>query len=663
MAAGLPEAAARPEAAPAPSPVTPAVVHQSLDPGDSMAVAKRVLTPAIPPKPDIVFLMDATNSMNRQHPEDPPGALERLRAGLPQIMDDVTAQQPDARFGLAAFGDEVDTLPDLYTVNQPLTTDKDAVTTAADNLVADRAFPSKGPSEDWINGLWEIANGSEGRTVFRPDASPVVVLMSDSSSHDPSNGHSLTDTIFALQDAHIRVVAVDLDTQIGDGLDGNGDAGDPDYKDPEHTANEGHTVVTATNGRFIEEVQPEAIAEGITEGLTNLPTSIGYRLDQCSPALHVSLDPPVRTVDSGSPADFAETITASPDAPQGARLTCTVQFLQGNTVPGTGDIDPGAEADPAMRESITIDVNDVDAPVVTVDDRTVSTTGPGGAKVVLTATAQDAQDGALPVTCSPASGSVFPVGRTTVTCSATDTSGNTGTDTATVEVLQAPVPPLPPVPPTADVAVQVRVAPSTAYTGQAARAGYTLTNAGPDTATGVILTSAWPTTPDAGKRTLAPLTSCTPTAPCSIPAGGRLTVTQSATYRTAISGDVVATAVATLPDRDATDNTARDHLRVLQPKLTVTPQVATTGDVVLARGSDYPPGRTVRLSWSTGITAAASPVKVGADGTFEAQVLVLRKDVLGPRMLRASVTGVGRLQKKVLVVQPELEPPDFAGRG
>lgn len=39
-------------------------------------------------------------------------------------------------------------------------------------------------------------------------------------------------------------------------------------------------------------------------------------------------------------------------------------------------------------------------------------------------TAQDALDGAVPVLCEPRSGSFFKLGRTSVTCTATDTSGN-----------------------------------------------------------------------------------------------------------------------------------------------------------------------------------------------------------------------------------------------
>lgn len=55
---------------------------------------------------------------------------------------------------------------------------------------------------------------------------------------------------------------------------------------------------------------------------------------------------------------------------------------------------------------------------------------PRGAKrvrVTYTVTARDDRDGAVPVSCQPRSGSRFRIGRTIVTCSATDTSGNTRT--------------------------------------------------------------------------------------------------------------------------------------------------------------------------------------------------------------------------------------------
>jgi hypothetical protein len=57
------------------------------------------------------------------------------------------------------------------------------------------------------------------------------------------------------------------------------------------------------------------------------------------------------------------------------------------------------------------------------------------ATVTYTATATDLMDGPVPVSCAPASGSAFPAGTTTVTCSATDAHNNTATGSFTVSVV------------------------------------------------------------------------------------------------------------------------------------------------------------------------------------------------------------------------------------
>jgi hypothetical protein len=210
--------------------------------------------------------------------------------------------------------------------------------------------------------------------------------------------------------------------------------------------------------------------------------------------------------------------------------------------------------------------------------------------------------------------------------------------------------------------MKVDVSPDRTYTGRSARARFTVTNAGPDPATGVVIGSTWPKTSKAKDRSLPALTRCTAAKPCTIPAGGRIEVTQAAKYRVAVTGDIRATVRATLPDRRKANNLDTDRLRVLKPSLTVTPQVVKPGQVVLARGKDYPPGQTVRFTWNIGITAEMSGVTVSRDGTFEVQIPVLRKDKLGPRKLRVDTRDIDRLQKPVLVVQRNLQPPDFAGR-
>ncbi|MFJ8974739.1 HYR domain-containing protein [Streptomyces anulatus] len=664
MAAGLAPASGVSgvaSAVPVPEPwVTPATLEETLDPGGSTGVDKQVRTPAIPPRPDVVLLVDGTASMA--------DAITSVRDNLPGITGKILAGQPESRFAVATFGDQEVDPGAGFRVLTELTDDLTKVQDGVDGLRTGLGNGSRGPSEDWINGLWQIADGAGGTTVFRDDASPVVVLVGDASSHAPSNGHTIDDTIFALQDKGVRVIGVDVATTIGDGLNGNGDAGDPNYvEDPPTTPGQATRIIEATGGRLLEGIDGDRVAEAIIDGFDNLPTSVGYRLDACDPHLTVALDPPTRQLTSGETAHFAETVDVSEDAPQGTTLTCTVQFLLGTQVPGTDALGPAAVPDPDFQQKISIAVNDIDVPVVTVDDRTARAPDDDGARIDYTATATDPQDGALPVTCTPPSGSLFPVGTTTVTCSATDSAGNTGADTARFEVLEPVVPPDPPTPPpppppASDIAVRADVSPDRTYVGRPATARFTITNAGPDTATGVVLGTVWPRTGESKDRSLSGPSRCTAARPCTIAAGERVVVTQRATYRAAVTGDVRATVRGTLPDGRTANNRDVDRLRVLKPSLTVTPQVAKPGQPVLARGKDYPPGETVRFTWNIGITADRSGVRVGRDGTFEVQVLILRKDTLGPRVLRAEARDLPRLRKPVLVVQHNLQPPDFAGR-
>jgi hypothetical protein len=87
----------------------------------------------------------------------------------------------------------------------------------------------------------------------------------------------------------------------------------------------------------------------------------------------------------------------------------------------------------------------VHGPVIigTPANQTVEATGPNGAATTFaTPTALDAVDGALPVTCTPASASIFPLGATTVTCSSTDNDGNTTSTTFAVTVVDTTPPTL-----------------------------------------------------------------------------------------------------------------------------------------------------------------------------------------------------------------------------
>ena len=91
-------------------------------------------------------------------------------------------------------------------------------------------------------------------------------------------------------------------------------------------------------------------------------------------------------------------------------------------------------------QTVEIAVNDVTPPVVTVESRTVEATGPSGASVSYAASALDNVDGPLTPTCVPPSGSLFALGVTATTCTATDAAGNTGTGTGTITVVDTTPP-------------------------------------------------------------------------------------------------------------------------------------------------------------------------------------------------------------------------------
>jgi hypothetical protein len=88
-------------------------------------------------------------------------------------------------------------------------------------------------------------------------------------------------------------------------------------------------------------------------------------------------------------------------------------------------------------------------PVITVPAEVMAeATGPNGAIVAFAATAADEMDGDVPVTLEPPSGTLFALGATTVTASATDSAGNTSTltfevvvDDGTPPSLSLPAPP------------------------------------------------------------------------------------------------------------------------------------------------------------------------------------------------------------------------------
>jgi hypothetical protein len=92
-----------------------------------------------------------------------------------------------------------------------------------------------------------------------------------------------------------------------------------------------------------------------------------------------------------------------------------------------GCFDVNECANPDCSDRLPSGADDAPGPVVTTSgDVTVTATSSGGAPATFTATAKDSVDGTRPVNCTPAAGSTFKVGKTTVSCWAFNKRGKIG---------------------------------------------------------------------------------------------------------------------------------------------------------------------------------------------------------------------------------------------
>ncbi|MFJ7214228.1 translocation protein TolB [Amycolatopsis sp. NPDC098790] len=411
-------------APPGPSRVDPAVVDIPVGQGSSASVPKTVETDKVPPNPDIVLLVDQTGSMG--------GVIGDVKANLGNVIDEVLKVQPSAHFAVAAYGDLVDDHPSegpppnpprSFHVQQPLT----PVGTAAERqLIADAfgritATGGDDTAEDWYVALQKLATGA---VTFRDTSNRIVVLVGDAASHesptDDERGTFPTTAavVDALKAANVRVVAVPAVTSGG----GSGESFDVETDGTLDGRGQASAITKATDGVLTESSDVGQVSQAIIRGITDLKVKV-QPVPFCDPGLTMTFSPEgTQQVPGGTDAHFVETATVSPTAPLGALLHCRVEFR----VDGEPTVRPG------YTEDVTVRVKDPRLPLITVHDRTV--TGSAPTVIEYPATAVDA-DRETPITpfCSPSSGSLFPVGATTVTCTATGTNG-TATETAVMAV-------------------------------------------------------------------------------------------------------------------------------------------------------------------------------------------------------------------------------------
>jgi hypothetical protein len=158
---------------------------------------------------------------------------------------------------------------------------------------------------------------------------------------------------------------------------------------------------------------------------TTVSVTVAAPSDATAPEL--TLPSPITEEATGpNGAAVTYTATATDDVDGSVPVSCTPE--SGSTFPiGTTEVTCSATdaAENKATGKFTVTVVDTTPPKLTLPSNpTEEATGPNGAAVTYTATATDLVDGSLTPTCTPASGSTFALGPTTVTCNAQDKAGN-----------------------------------------------------------------------------------------------------------------------------------------------------------------------------------------------------------------------------------------------
>jgi hypothetical protein len=208
---------------------------------------------------------------------------------------------------------------------------------------------------------------------------------------------------------------VTIQVEVDDGNDGGTDTATaeilvrdvPDTTPPVVTVPDDITEeATSANGA---QVNYEVSANDDTDGSATLNADGTTTQDDVGGDITISCTPA-----SGSTFPLGETT-----------VECTATDTAGNT--GTG--------------SFTVTIQDTTPPVISVpDDITEEATGPDGAVVSFDVSAEDLVDGPVDVSCDHSSGDTFPLGQTTVTCSAQDSRGNSAQDSFIIEVVDTTAP-------------------------------------------------------------------------------------------------------------------------------------------------------------------------------------------------------------------------------
>lgn len=417
---------------PAPAGVSPALVADTLEPGESLVVEKTVTLPWETPKLDFVLLVDLSGSYGND--------LPNIRAVAPGLFDAIQADVPDSRFALATFVDfpfapwgSTSTGDYAYRLDQDFTTDRTLWLSAVNGMTI--RWGGDLP-ESQYEGIYQLATGA-GRDIngdgdftdtgevapgfnaaFRPDATRVVAVTTDATFHQqgdgggafPYPGANQAQTIAALQTAGIKIISI---------------------KAP-GAGSEMDALAAATGGSVVSSTATSSnIATAVLSGLETLSHTVTAVPDAaCDPLLLSYVPASFTGVYGGESVVFEETITvpddiAAADLDGDGYLTCTVGFYQDDVLVGEQVIDlyiPINAPPVALCQDLDLAADATCAATGSID---AGSFDPDGDAITTEITWTD--------TGEPAD-LVFPLGTHALTLTVTDPSGASDSCEATVVV-------------------------------------------------------------------------------------------------------------------------------------------------------------------------------------------------------------------------------------
>jgi hypothetical protein len=381
---------------------------------------------------DIVFAIDTTGSMG--------DVIDTLKTDVETIANRIRAVAPNANFGAIKFRDH----PDIYTtdiVTQP-TADIAQFSAGVNSMDADGGG-------DWPEAYIDVVFQGVNEVQWRFGALKILMIIGDAPPHDPvygtgtcGCGRTWSQAAGAATNAGVIVPMAAVGDGVGDSV----------------VFDSYNYMVSATGGRYMESSDPTEISNALLDlintncssddlqiipaagfascgpvggpftvtneifTLTNIGiTSLDWSIGNTSSWLDVS--PVGGTLAAGASTNVAVSLNSTAYTLPLGVYTATVWFtnLSDNV---------------AQSRQFTLTVTG--PPLITCSSNITATACPPGAVVNYAVTVSG---GCPPITtnCVPPSHSMFPIGTTTVNCSATDACGRFNSCSFTVTVSPPPL--------------------------------------------------------------------------------------------------------------------------------------------------------------------------------------------------------------------------------